>query len=134
MVAAERIDRRRETLRVALEVLVRQVGKHPEKIFTYKGKTIGWANTKAWRDGLERAGIEDFRWHDLRHTWASRHAQNGTPLHLLQEMGGWETGSMVRRYAHLSPAHLKQHAETVSGMLSDTIPALSTKEKGPSRS
>lgn len=41
---------------------------------------------------------------------------------------------MVRRYAHLAPAHLKQHAETVAGMLLDTIPAQSIKDKGPSRS
>ena len=105
---------------VALDVLSRQVGKHPVRVFTYRGKPIGWANTKGWREALKRAGIEDFRWHDLRHTWASWHAQNGTPLHVLQEMGGWETTSMVRRYAHLAPAHLQQHAETVAGLLGGT--------------
>ena len=119
---------------VALAVLARQIGKHPQRVFTYKGRPIGWANTKSWRNALKRAGIEDFRWHDLRHTWASWHAQKGTPMNVLQEMGGWETGSMVRRYAHLSPAHLKQHAETVAGMLDDTIPAQSVKEKGVSSS
>ena len=51
---------------------------------------------------LKRAGIENFRWHDLRHTWVSWHVQQGTPLFALQEMAGWETEKMVRRYAHLS--------------------------------
>ena len=63
------------------------------------------------RSALERAGIEDFRWHDLRHTWASWHVQNGTPLFALQELGGWETEKMVRRYAHLAAEHLAVYAE-----------------------
>ena len=67
-----------------------RLGKHSVNVFTYAGKPIGQVNTKAWRAALERAGIEDFRWHDLRHTWASWHAQAGTPLHVLQELGGSE--------------------------------------------
>ena len=70
-------------------------------------------NTKAWHAALERARIKDFRWHDLRHTWASWHVQNGTPLHVLQELGGWETVDMVRRYAHLSAEHTAHYAERV---------------------
>ena len=58
--------------------------------------------------------IEDFRWHDLRHTWASWHVQSGTPLHVLQELGAWESAEMVRRYAHLSSEHLAQYVELFS--------------------
>jgi len=69
---------------------------------------------KAWRAVLERTGISDFRWHDLRHTWAGWHVQNGTPLHILQELGGWESSDMVRRYAHLSSDHLAKYADKLA--------------------
>jgi len=66
---------------------------------------------------LKRAGIENFRWHDLRHTWASWLAQKGVPMHDIQEMGGWETAAMVRRYTHLSPAHLAHRAKLLDGVI-----------------
>lgn len=105
---------------VAMDVLTRQIGKHSVRVFTYKGRPIAWANTRQWRDALKRAEIEDFRWHDLRHTWASWLAQRGTPLNVLQELGGWETEAMVRRYAHLAPAQLVEHSERVASMLNGT--------------
>lgn len=115
----------------AIEVLVRQLGKHPERVFTYQGKPVAWANTRAWREALKRAGIEDFRWHDLRHTWASWHVQHGTPLYVLQEMGAWESEGMVRRYAHLAPSHLAEHAESISGLLGGTDLAQPKKKGQP---
>jgi integrase len=104
----------------ALEVLTRQLGKHSRWVFTYQGKAIQQVNTKAWRNALKRAGIESFRWHDLRHTWASWLAQGGVPLNVLQEMGGWESAEMVRRYAHLSPEQFKIHARIVDHVLNGT--------------
>ena len=110
---------------VALAVLLRQVGKHPTRVFTFRGKPVAWANTYAWRKALKRCGIENFRWHDLRHTWASWLAQQGTPMNVLQELGGWESQEMVRRYAHLSKPQLMQHAELISNVLDGTILAQS---------
>lgn len=101
----------------ALAVLERQVGKHPVRVFTYRGQPYNRAYTKAWQAALKRAGIENFRWHDIRHTWASWLAQKGVPLSDIQEMGGWETPSMVQRYAHLSPAHLAHRAKLLDGLI-----------------
>ncbi|HEY6451821.1 MAG TPA: tyrosine-type recombinase/integrase, partial [Steroidobacteraceae bacterium] len=78
--------------------------------FTYHGQPIKQVSTAAWYKALKRAGFEDFRWHDLRHTWASWHVQGGTPLFALQELAGWETEKMVRRYAHLAAEHLAVYA------------------------
>jgi integrase len=94
----------------AMEVVSRQVGKHPTHVFTFRGKSLKVLSTKAWYRTIKRAGIENFRWHDLRHTWASWHAQNGTPMHVLQELGGWESPLMVRRYAHFATEHLAAYA------------------------
>jgi len=103
--------------REALAVLHRQLGKHPARVFTFAGQPIVNANTRAWRNALKRAGIEDFRWHDLRHTWASWHRMQGTPTHELQQLGGWRTGAMVERYAHLAPDHLANAAARLDSVL-----------------
>lgn len=106
---------------VAIAVLQRQLGKHPERVFTYRGKPIAWANTKKWRDTLKTVGIENFRWHDLRHTWATWQRQAGTPTHELQKLGGWRSGVMVERYAHLAPDHLAHAASRLNTILGATI-------------
>jgi integrase len=91
------------------------VGIHIKNVFTYEGKPVTRANNHAWRKALKRANIENFRWHDLRHTWASWHIQNGTPLAELKDLGGWANLTMVLRYAHLSGDRLAHYAENVSG-------------------
>lgn len=99
----------------ALKVLTAQQGKHERFVFTYDGKPLGEKlNTKAWRKAVKRAGIAPFRWHDLRHTWASWHVQNGTPLHVIQELGGWASLDMVQRYAHLATRHLADYVGVIS--------------------
>lgn len=70
------------------------------------------ANT--WRAATRKAGVPWCRFHDLRHTWASWHAMAGTPLSVLQELGGWHSALMVQRYAHLSPEHLIKAADRVN--------------------
>lgn len=68
-----------------------------------------------WRPALRAAGIPDFRFHDLRHTFASRLAMAGVDLYTVQRAGGWKTHVMVQRYAHLSPDHIRAAVERLVG-------------------
>ena len=98
----------------AVNIVERQRGLHEDLVFTFRGVPITQVSTKAWYSALTRAGIADFRWHDLRHTWASWHVQGGTPLFALQELGGWESAEMVRKYAHLAAEHLAPYADRLA--------------------
>jgi integrase len=106
----------------AMRILALCVGRHPQLVFAFKGEAIAQVNTAAWKKALKRASINDFRWHDLRHTWASWHVQNGTPLNVLQELGGWESPQMVRRYAHFSASHLAAYARCLPALIMDGSP------------
>jgi integrase len=60
---------------------------------------------KAWQSARKRAGLGDFRFHDLRHTAASHLAMAGVDLRAIQEILGHKTFAMTLRYSHLSPQH-----------------------------
>ena len=100
----------------AVLLLRKWEGKHPTHVFSFRGTPITQVSTKAWYSALKRTGISEFRWHDLRHTWASWHVQQGTPLFALQELGGWESPEMVRRYAHFSAEHLAPYADRLCAL------------------
>lgn len=108
----------------ALSVLERQKGKHPTHVFSFKGKPVKSVNTRAWHLALSRAGITNFRWHDLRHSWASLQIRNGTSLYELQKLGGWKSDAMVQRYAHLAADQLKVAAARIDlGVPADLVNA-----------
>ena len=52
-----------------------------------------------WRAATRAGRLTGFRFHDLRHTFASRHIQSGANPYHVQQAGGWRTASMMARYA-----------------------------------
>ena len=115
---------------VALQVLAVRQKTTPFVFNNSKGQPVKAVSHRIWRKGLKEAGISNFKWHDLRHTWASWLVQSGVPLLALKEMGGWESLEMVQKYAHLSSQHLQDHADNL--LLNwDTIWTQSKKSDNP---
>jgi len=73
-----------------------------------------WDSRSSWLSALEKANIQNFRFHDLRHSCASYLAMNGASLAEIAEVLGHKTLQMVKRYAHLSEAHTAKVVQSMN--------------------
>jgi integrase len=95
-------------------VLVRRSPKASELVF---GTSSSYAFRSSWEKAVTAAKIEDFRFHDLRHTFASWAVQRGATLQEVKDLLGHSSLAMVMRYAHLSPEHLRKAVGRLDGLL-----------------
>jgi integrase len=68
---------------------------------------------KAWTGVLEAAGVVSFRFHDLRHTFASNLVMAGVDINTVRELLGHKSIAMTLRYAHFAPEHKAAAVETL---------------------
>lgn len=100
----------------AIEVL-ESLARESEYVFVYEGEPVTRFNNHAFRKARKRAGLENLRWHDLRHTFASWMAQSGASDRVLQQAGGWTSPKMVARYAHLRDEDVRKFASAVGSIM-----------------
>ena len=89
-------------------------------VFTYAGRPMK-DNNSSFPAAVRRAGIEDFRFHDLRHTFASRLVQKGIPLYEVMHLTGHKSFAMVQRYAHLAPEYQERAIAALNEYGKETI-------------
>ena len=90
-------------------------GLRSKFVFTYANRKI--ANVyQGLNAALKRAGIENFRFHDLRHTFASHLAMRGATMREIQELLGHKNIKMTNRYAHLSQENKKKAVNLLNGL------------------
>lgn len=97
----------------ALAAVKSQQGIHAEFVFTFRRKPMKKPKY-AFTDACRRAEVPaGFTWHGFRHTWATWHVKHGTPLDVVQELGGWSDERMVKNYAHYAPGYVAQFVDNV---------------------
>ena len=104
--------------------------KHPESPYVFcdkNGRPFGEIR-KSFFTALKNSAIINFKFHDLRHTFASQLVMSGIDLNTVRELLGHKSLKMTLRYAHLSP-HYKRHAVDVLGKQMVTIWSQEPKNK-----
>ena len=72
---------------------------------------------RSFKTALRRAGIKDFHFHDLRHTFASHLVMAGVDLTTVSKLLGHKSITMTLRYAHLAPSHVKNAVDILDGAI-----------------
>ena len=100
-----------ETLKSALNELHETSSN--DFVFNYQGRPVKEA-TRSFDTALKKSGIPKCRFHDLRHTFATRLVMNGVDLVTVQELLGHKSIIMTMRYSHPTPEHKKKAVELIS--------------------
>jgi integrase len=102
-----------------LDLLFKSIRKdqhlRSDYVFTYQGKPVTEIK-RSFQTALKKSGIQDFRFHDLRHTFASLVLMRGGSLKDVQELLGHKTMTMTLRYSHLTQEHKRKAVNLLNGL------------------
>jgi integrase len=109
-------ERRDVPMNTSVTTALKDHPRHPTSDFVFCGADgLPLRNIdKTYKKLLKQTGITDFRFHDLRHTFASRLAMKSIDLNMIRELLGHKSISMTLRYSHLSPGHKKKAVEVLA--------------------
>jgi integrase len=133
----EQKNRSKDTLplnRTAWEVLKKREAFKNERtelvFFTGNATSINRRNLlRVFYAAVKKAGIQKVRFHDLRHTFATRLVQVGVDVYTVQKLGRWKTISMVMRYAHHYPESLRSGVNALDNLTKKVSTNLAQYEK-----
>jgi site-specific recombinase XerD len=77
---------------------------------------------KVFHEAMKASGITDFRFRDLRHTFASNLVMNGVKIEKVQKLMGHKLLTMTQRYAHLVPGYLSESVKVLDRVMSQNPP------------
>ena len=109
---------------VAKSVIESMRGKHPDYVFTYKGKPTGTMHNSGWQKARARAGLGQVRVHDLKHTFGRRLRAAGVSFEDRQDLLGHKTGKITTHYSAAELEGLIEAANKACETKSRKSPAL----------
>ncbi|MBU2541336.1 MAG: tyrosine-type recombinase/integrase [Candidatus Omnitrophica bacterium] len=115
-------DKREIPMNEKVKTALIRTKKHSESPYVFcndKGEPYGNVR-KSFFTAMRKAGIINFRFHDLRHSFASHLVMSGVDLNTVRELLGHKSLKMTLRYSHLSPDHKKRAVDVLSKRM-DTI-------------
>ena len=110
--------------RIALSVINKLRGEHPEYVFTYKGHHMTKMNNTAWKNARKRADLCQVRVHDIKHTFGRRLRAAGVNFEDRQDLLGHKSGRITTHYSAAELENLLKAADSVCGDSSRKSPAL----------
>jgi integrase len=105
-----------DALEAVFKDIRRREGLRHEYVFTYQEKPIADNIKHSFNSAVKKAGIVDFHFHDLRHTFASQVLLHGGTLKDVQELLGHKSMTMTLRYAHLTQESKKKAVNLLNGL------------------
>lgn len=112
-------ERREVIMNETVKKALIAVPKHPNSpyVFCHTNGKLYYNVRKCFDAALKKCDIMDFKFHDLRHTFASQLVMAGIDLKTVQELLGHKSIEMTMRYSHLSPLHKKKAVEILAGRI-----------------